>query len=391
MSAVGSPAVLRRSWPLGVAGMPDLIVGIALSVGVFALVHVHLYASDPHAGVVGGLLAVLITLPVVWARRYPLSAVAVAAAGALISWLAVGHYVRCGAVIPAGMWLACVIGLRLRGRAALVGMMLVLATLQFLCLSDSAITPVTMVALVPLAVVFWLTGRTIRSRAETMRRVAERNEQLTATRERTARLAVETDRARIRTGLDAALQGRLDLMATTAARGRAQVDDAASACAAFATIAVEGRKTLTEMREVVDALRIDPPRTPAPNLERLTELVAEHGGRLVVDGDRRPLAEGVELSAYRIVEQLLQALDPAPAGADATGAEVRVHYGRADLHVHVSGPGRADSASAPQLAVAQLRVEVHGGRLTTDAAGAPRGQGVQWAARIPLSAEEGKQ
>ena len=385
MGAMGSPgaaAVGCRAWPLGVAGGPDLVVGVLLSLGVFALVHVDLYASDPHAGVAGALVAVLMTLPVVWARRYPLPAVAVAAAGALISWLAVGHYVRCGAVIPAGLWLACVVGLRLRGRTALVAMLLVLALLQFLCLGDSAITPPTIVALAPLSAAFWFAGRTIRSRAETMRRVAEQNEQLAATRERTAQLAVESDRARIKTGLDEALQRRLDEMASTAASGQAQVGDPASAQAAFAAIAQEGRQTLAQMRDVVDTLRVDAPRAPAPSLDRLTELVARHNGRLVVDGDRRRLPQGVELSGYRVVEQLLQALDPGPVGPD-----VQVLYGRDELRLHVSGLGRTDSASAPELAVAQQRIEVHGGQLTTDNVATVAGsQWVRWVARIPLGA-----
>lgn len=375
-----SAAAARVRWPMLAAGLPDLVVGVLLSVVVFMIVHVDFYASDPHGDVAAGLAATLITLPVVWARRYPLPAAAVMAAAALLNWIVVGHYIRCGAAVPAAFWVACVVGLRLRGRAAVAGMILVIAGLSMLCLGDAALTPTAIVPLTPIAVAFWFAGRAIRVRDQTVRHIAEQNRQLIATRERTAQLAVETDRHRIGAGLDAQLQRRIETMAATATSGREQVEDPASAQAAFAAISADGRATLARMREVVDTLRSDAPRGPQPGLGGLADLVARHGGRLVVDGDRRALPDGVELSGYRIVEQLLRSFDTR-AETIADPVVVRVHYGADELELRISGLGPDDPWAVPEVAVAQQRIAVHGGQLAADR----RNNRVQWAARIPLT------
>ena len=331
----------RRGWSVGGVGVVEIAVGVFLSVAVFVLVHVDLYASDPHGSALDALAATAMTLPVVWARRYPLQAAAVAASGAMVSWLLVGSYVRCGAAFPAAFWLACAIGLRLRGRRALVAMLLVLVDLQAVCLADAAVIPATIIPLAPTALAFWFAGRTIRSRGETIARLAHQNEQLVlATRERTAQLAVDNDRRRISEGLNQQLQRHIEQMAATAAAGRGQVADAQSAQAAFAAIADDGRQTLAHMREVVDALRADAARPPAPDRSRLADLVARHGGVLSIDGDQRRLPEGVELSGYRVVEQLLRAVD-ADAGLVV---DVHAHFGTDELEparCRSGAPGRA--------------------------------------------------
>ena len=364
-------------WPtLFGVGMVDLAVGLSLSAAVVVLVHVDLYASDPHGDLLAALAAVSMTLPVVWARRNPLPAAVVAAVGAIANWLLVGPYVRCGAVVPAAFWLACAVGLGLRGRRALVAMTLVLVDLQAICLADAALIPATIIPLAPAAVAFWFAGRTIRSRNEAVQRLAEQNAELSATRERTARLAVDTDRRRIGEGLDQRLQRRIDGLALAAALGGERVDDPAAAQAAFSAIASGGRETLAQMRDVVDALRSEGPRQPLPDLSRLADLVRHRGGVLTVAGEPRPLPSGIEVTGYRIVEQLLLTFPPA-----VETVQVSVHFGPDQLELRIAGREVAELIG-PEITLARHRLEVFGGSL----AFAREPGRHQWIARLPLMA-----
>jgi signal transduction histidine kinase len=383
------------------SGLVDLSAGVLLSVAVFVIVHVDLYASDPHGTVLDGLAATSMTLPVVWARRAPLPAAAVLALGGVLNWVFVGHFIRCGAGVPAAFWVACAIGWRLRGRPALLGILLVLVDLQALCLADAALIPISILPLAPMTVAFWFAGRTIRARTETIARLAEQNQHLVETRERTAQLAVDTDRRRISDGLERQLQQQIGDLASTATAGRDRVADPPAARAAFGAISEGGRTALTQMRDLVDSLRAEAPRRPPPDLARLDELVGHCGGTLTVDGDTRPLPGGIELAGYRVVEQLLRTfvLDP-PA--------VHVHFGADALELRVTGrplasppfaapakPAAAPIAPfepiepfdrleplGPEVAVARHRLEVHGGTLVAN-----REAGrLQWIARVPLTA-----
>lgn len=367
----------RGQWPILVgAGMVDLAVGVLLSAAVVVLVHVDLYASDPHGDLLAALAAVSMTLPVVWARRYPLPAAVVAALGAIANWLLVGQYVRCGAVVPAAFWLACAVGLGLRGRRALVAMAFVLVDLQAICLADAALIPATIIPLAPAAVAFWFAGQTIRSRDEAVQRLAEQNAELAATRERTARLAVDNDRRRIGVGLDQRLQRRIDGLALAAALGIERVEDPAAAQAAFSAIASGGRETLTQMRDVVDALRSEGPRQPLPDLSRLADLVRHRGGLLTIVGEPRPLPSGIEVTGYRIVEQLLLTFPPA-----VETVQVSVHFEPDQLELRIAGRQVAELIG-PEITLARHRLEVFGGSL----AFARQPDRHQWIARLPLMA-----
>ena len=99
---------------------------------------------------------------------------------------------------------------------------------------------------------------------------------------------------------------------------------------AFAAVENSGRATLTQMREVVGTLREEGLTGPQPVLAQLGSLLesaTSADARLQVEGSPRALPAGVELSAYRIVEHLLAALQDAPEAR----IDVRVRF----------GPGRA--------------------------------------------------
>ena len=90
------------------------------------------------------------------------------------------------------------------------------------------------------------------------------------------------------------------------------------------------------MREVVGSLR-DAPTQPPPGLDQLADLVRRStvaDSRLRIEGSARPLTANIELSAYRIVEQLLTTLRDHPTAR----VEVIVRFRPDALELTVSGP-----------------------------------------------------
>jgi hypothetical protein len=114
------------------------------------------------------------------------------------------------------------------------------------------------------------------------------------------------------------------------------------------------------MRAVVGALRDGEsgvPTAPQPTLANLDALVRDRvpGGHLEVQGSPRVLPPAVELSAYRVVEHLLDALEEAP------GVDVRVRFSDAVVELEVSGPARRRGQAAIERA--RERVQLHRGTL----------------------------
>jgi signal transduction histidine kinase len=115
---------------------------------------------------------------------------------------------------------------------------------------------------------------------------------------------------------------------------------------ALAAIKQASRETLDELRSVVDALRgVDEhaPRAPTPGIadvDRLVERTTAAGlpVRLEETGARRPLPAGVDLAAYRIVQE---ALTNATRHAQATCVTVQLRHGDDDLTIQVDDDGRA--------------------------------------------------
>ncbi len=116
----------RRTWARVITGptfgITDLgwgDIALALFLSAFAVVIVTHGKSGGHvldAGWTGALAVLLMTLPVAFARKRPLVVAGVLVAGALINWGAIGHYVRCGATLPAVFYMAFVVGSRCQGR-----------------------------------------------------------------------------------------------------------------------------------------------------------------------------------------------------------------------------------------------------------------------------------
>jgi len=146
---------------------------------------------------------------------------------------------------------------------------------------------------------------------------------------------------------------------------------------------------MAEMRRLFGVLRADgspPELTPQPGLAQLDRLVAQVRGsglplELEVEGASVPLPPGVDLAAYRIVQE---ALTNVVRHAGAARTRVRLRYGDSELELTVEddGPGAHDgTAGGHGLVGMRERVALYGGVLET---GSANGRGFRVHARLPF-------
>jgi signal transduction histidine kinase len=190
-------------------------------------------------------------------------------------------------------------------------------------------------------------------------------------REVAAREAVVDERARIARELHDAIAHNVSMMVVQAGAERRVLDDTqGSTREVLETVEEIGRNALTEMRRLVGMLRTDDesPLAPQPGLDDLPTLVGQvrEAGlpvELHVEGERRELPVGLELSAYRIVQE---ALTNALKHAGDARASVRVRYGDDSLELEVVDDGagaQAELASGGHgLVGMRERVALYGGR-----------------------------
>ena len=268
--------------------------------------------------------------------------------------------VRCGFTLPIMVLLAFSAGARLGGRDRWIGLGLAQAIGIAICFTDgpTGATPGAAIITIPLALAAWGVGLVVRSRARMVEQLQARTTELRSARDMNARLQVAGERARLSAELDELLQRRLGELAALAE------SDPENASATLAEIESKSRRTLEEMRAVVGVLRNDEtaPLAPQPTLTHLEALLTRTAGadaRLTVEGRPRALPAAVELNAYRIVEQLLDALGNA--------ADVEVHVRFADDALDLVVSGRVGRGGTAAFERARERVTLHSGTLRTSA------------------------
>lgn len=336
-----------------------LDVAIAVGFGLLGLLLTSGVVGEPvEANALGVLIVLPLTVPLLWRRVAPVGALgAVLAVVVVLDLLFGSDVVRCLLVPPMTFVLVFSAGTRLERREALIGLGLGLA---LIVAEGIATYGGFAVVLVPLATAIWCIARVVRSRRQMTTELAARTAELRDARDERARLEVATERARLSGELDELLQRRLGELAQLADEG-ARPSDPATATATLAAIETKSRRTLEEMRAVVGVLRNSGsglPTEPQPTLTHLEALLVRAKGsdaRLTVEGSPHVLPPSVELSAYRIVEGLLAALDDAP------GVDVRVSFRDDVLELAVSGPARRMAKEAIERA--RQRVELHQGTL----------------------------
>lgn len=235
----------------------------------------------------------------------------------------------------------------------------------------------------------WLLGQTLREHGRRADLLAERAAHLERERAQEAEQAVARERARIARELHDIVSHAISVIAvqSQAVRRRLAPDQGREADDLRA-IETTAREAMAEMRRLFGMLRADgerPALAPQPGLAQLDRLVAEtRAGGLVVDvlldGERAELPPGVDLAAYRIVQE---ALTNVRKHAAATRASVRLRIGEHDLELVVEddGKARSDGEAGYGLAGMRERATLYGGTLE---AGQGAGGGFVVRARLPL-------
>lgn len=271
------------------------------------------------------------------------------------------------------------------------------------------------------AAVGWLSVALARARRRHRRALEDRGWLLQRERESAARSAVDAERARIARELHDIVSHNVSLMVVQAGAAREVLttmpDEAATALAA---VEGAGRSAMTELRHLLGLLAPSPSGadersdvgehgentlSPQPSLGQLSALVDRIAfAGLPVDvrisGEPYPLPAGIDVTAYRIVQE---ALTNALKHGVAARAEVTVRYADRSLRVEVlntgpsvltgswavtrekaadpdAGAGRDEGAGRGLLGIRE-RVAVYGGQLD---ARRRLGGGYRVRARIPV-------
>ncbi|WP_342748856.1 sensor histidine kinase [Streptomyces phaeoluteigriseus] len=204
-------------------------------------------------------------------------------------------------------------------------------------------------------VLAWVLGDSVRTRRAYFAQLEERAARLEKEREAQAKVAVAAERARIARELHDVVAHNVSVMVVQA-DGAAYVLDAApdQAKKALETISSTGRQALAEMRRLLGVLRTGEHEeggeyVPQPDVEQIEDLVQQcRGSGLPVDfkveGTPRPLPSGVELTAYRIVQEALT--NTRKHGGPNAGASVRLVYFDDGLGLLVEDDGKGAPARA---------------------------------------------
>ncbi|MFF6997813.1 sensor histidine kinase [Streptomyces sp. NPDC008313] len=198
-------------------------------------------------------------------------------------------------------------------------------------------------------VLAWVLGDSIRTRRAYLAQLEERAARLEKEREAQSKVAVAAERARIARELHDVVAHNVSVMVVQA-DGAAYVLDAApdQAKKALETISSTGRQALAEMRRLLGVLRTGEHQesgeyVPQPDVEQLDDLIEQvrTAGLPVdfkVEGTPRPLPSGVELTAYRIVQEALT--NTRKHGGANAGASVRLVYFDDGLGLLVEDDGK---------------------------------------------------
>jgi len=337
------------------------------------------------------LASIAFLVPFLFRRRYPFGApVAVGVIIATVSFIDTGYVNDEFTTFLSGIAVALMFGLlkdqrqAFAGGAFLVGVVAVIAHNQGDHPGDFVFPSIVFA-------VAWVVGFVLGQKFQEGTEAKERAERLEREREEQARMAVAEERARIARELHDIVGHSVSVMTVQAAGVRSLLrPEQEREREALQIIEQTGREALAEMRRLVGVLRRPeeaPALAPQPSLEHVEKLVsqARESGlpvKLRVEGDPVQLPAGVDLTAYRLVQE---GLTNAIKHARAEHAEVIVRYGDGQVELTVSDDGTGDGEGVKGgngLVGMRERVSVYGGEL--DAGPRPEG-GFRLHATLPVS------
>ena len=374
-----------RDWRL----LDRLLVGGLLVAGV-----INVLASPERQGspVLNVLVITVMALSLLWRREQPLVPVVCIGIALPISAATLTSPPYVFASIAMMVTAAYSAGAHLERRRSLAGLVLVVAALTTTVLifdpGDWAF-PIAIFGIVP-----WLAGRTIRNQTVLARELAEKAERAEHAREEEERRAIASERSRIARELHDVLAHNLSVMVVQAGAARRIVERRPDTAGEVADLIERtGREALAELRQLFGAVRHgegEDLHGPA-GIDRVEELAARARAaglpvHVHVEGPRVKLPTGVDLTAYRVVQE---ALTNTLKHAGRAQASVLVSYEPNEIVVSIeddgvgpAGPddGLGDVGGGHGLVGMRERVALYGGMLQ---AGRRPGGGFAVRARLP--------
>lgn len=374
------------------------VVDGAVSAALLITMLLTIATKDPLTGQLANntltyLTAVTMALGYSLHRRFPLTAVAVVLISVLI--YANGQF----AAYPGLNAFVLLYGVALhseqrrRSLIALAATILVM-TVSVLLQPAGVVDQATWISTELATVVAWLGGDNLRQRRARWAALKERNEFLEREREVRARKAVIEERLRIAQELHDVVAHAMSVIAVQSGVGNHVIEtQPAEAQKALAAIETTSRSVLIEMRRLLGVLRqngdSDAELVPAPGLRDVPSLISRvaDGGvntGLRIMGSPRELPAGVDLSAYRIVQEALtNAIKHGGPRADVT-----LSYTEQDVSIEVTNDDAPSNDRGQHVVQAghgligmRERVAVFDGEFSAQ----PRpGGGFRVAARLPF-------
>jgi signal transduction histidine kinase len=330
------------------------------------------------------LLSPIICLPLLVRRTHPLLALGATTAATAVAAAGWGIYIP----FPVGLALFTVAD-RCERRVSLTAGASALVVLSLPLLSSVGWTNgLGFVGRLLGFVVAWLLGDSFRARRMEMKELEDKAERLERERRLEAERAAAEEQARIARELHDLIAHNISVMVLQASAAYDVFENRPDrAREAIRRVVDTGRKALTELRQLLGAVRTDgTDYAPLPGLARLDDLVGQvrNSGlevAVTVDGTPRPLPRALDLSAYRIVQE---ALTNTLKHADARHADVAIRYrdDRIDVEILDDGTGDSNGGGGGQgLIGMRERVGAFGGSLS---AGPASGGGFLVSAMFPL-------
>lgn len=351
-----------------------LIVDGTFAVTLAVVAELEVWGGGSGSRALPAIVAVLVTLPLAFRRRGPLAALGIVMGALLAQSLVDPDADIPGVLIVAMIVVAYSTAAYCSRRAAIAG-----GLLGFAALSGSVHSQGGGVGNYVFAgaifVGAWLAGFVLRDRDLRAEALEQMTVVLEQEQEVRSRAAVAEERARIARDLHDAVAHSVSLIVLQAGAERLALPaQAASTREVLRSIEDAGRQALVEMRRLVEMLKEDEELalTPQPSLAHLGLLVQQvcEAGlpvELEVQGEPQSLPPGVDLSAYRIVQE---ALTNALKHAGPARARVTVRYAADQLELEVSDDGVGSSGPADGgghgLVGMRERVAVFGGELEAD-------------------------